>query len=663
MKTKIILFVSWLFFSLLLGVIPVSAENLPAGRTIPKLPKTADDPLLSQGRVYPFWGPVCQRYTYSVIYSDKQGTPPEYVQIYFNGKMLDMEKADPSASDYAKGVKYIYKNVPNKFGSNFYYFEASNGLGKARESIIDSPDNGPVLFDSAFKNNEVVLIDPLSKESPGKTIWRYDLGEEWVGGVMLSDDGQYLAVQTSNHVYLFQTNSDKPLWIYKSAVQGPVGGDVKGGVAISADGSRIFAALSGRALMFKKESNQPIWEYNIGNNGGNAYAVDITKNGQFAAIAMAGEESNTESNVLILLDNQGKKLWQYHSSGNWHDVSFSADGSFIAGSTGCPDRRGYVFSKDSSQPIIISDPLSRESPVDEARLSADGNLIAFGAESGFGAVILMNRNSKQIVWKYDTPQKKSVRTLAITPDGQYIGCGTFGGDILIFNKDSSQPIEKLNINSTIGAFDIADDGSFFATGSTDKKVRLFQKGESAAKEEITLKEYVGELDISADKKFIAAGTSGSVYFFDTIIDLNNARIFPCDNIIEPKPEAETFNGPEIENNQLIKQDGPIQDNKPERQSIFWPLLISLVTVAVFAALTIIYWLVCRLKNKPVNKIILAVLSLTGLAALGLCVIFSFQKEKLNRPINQNQAACGNDLCEPDAGESKTSCPEDCGLAQ
>ncbi|MDP3758749.1 MAG: hypothetical protein Q8Q86_03445, partial [Candidatus Daviesbacteria bacterium] len=48
---------------------------------IPKLPKTANDPVLQNGIVYPNWGPPCQRYTYSTIYQDKEGRAPEYMKI------------------------------------------------------------------------------------------------------------------------------------------------------------------------------------------------------------------------------------------------------------------------------------------------------------------------------------------------------------------------------------------------------------------------------------------------------------------------------------------------------------------------------------------------------------------------------------------------------
>src|SRR3989338_3146027 len=475
------------------------------GQMIPKLPKTVNDPELFNSNVYPPWGPVCQRYTYSVIYRDKEGRKPEYVKIYFNGKMIETQKADPNDNDYQKGVKYYYKYVPNRLGSNFYYFEASNGLGKTRAGIIDSPDNGPVLFRSAFDKNEIAVID----KQTNKKILKFSTGKEWVGGVSLSDDGRYLAAKTFKHVYLFDTTKpEKPLWQFNCEECG----ESKGGVAISRDGSKIIAALGEVVVAFNRTSSKPIWKYNTNN----AYNVAISKDGKYMAAATMGEESNPDSNLLILWsDKSGTPLWQYHASGNFHDVSLSADGSFVAGSTGCPDRRFYLFSKDSNKPLIKSDPLTRDSPVHRAKISADGTLMAVGSEADSGAVFLFSKDKRQ-VWKFPTPQGSSVRALNYTPNGQYIGAATFDGDAYIFDKDKNSPIASWKVNASLGGIDIADDGSFIATGGTDNKLHIFDRN---SKEEtvIPFGEYIEEVDISANGKYIAAGTGGSVYFFETYI--------------------------------------------------------------------------------------------------------------------------------------------------
>jgi len=504
-------------------------KNIPGG-IIPKLTQTSNDPELLEGHVYPNWGPVCQKYAYSVIYRDKEGRKPEYVKIYFNGQMIDMQKVDPKNNDYKKGVKYFYKYVPTKLGSNFYYFEASNGLGKARDAIIDSPDNGPVLFKSSFEKNEIAVIDKQS----GKKILSFSTGKEWVGGISLSDDGKYLAAKTSKHVYLFDTAKPKePLWSF-ACEQCGIGDDVKGGIAISGDGSRIIAAFGQKVALFDKSSEKPIWTYTASNS---SYNVAISKDGKYMAAATAGEELDQNSNLLILWNDKSKKpLWSYHSSGNFHDVSLSGDGSFVTGSTGCPDRRFYLFSKDSNTPLIKSEPLTRDSPVHRAKISNDGGLMAVGSESGDGAVFLFKKGSKEPVWKFSTQNGSSVRALNFTPDGKYIGAATFGGSAYIFDNKSNQPIASWTVNdAALGGIDIADDGSFIAAGGTDNKLHIFDRDKKTGIE-VPFNEYLEEIDISANGKYIAAGTGGSVYFFETF-NKDSAPI-PCTNIIEPKSEEE-----------------------------------------------------------------------------------------------------------------------------
>ena len=631
---------------------------------IPKLPKTSNDPELFNNFVYPSWGPVCQRYTYTVTYKDKEGREPEYMRIIFNGKPIEMEKQDQNNNDYKNGVQYIYKFVPNKLGSNFYYFEASNGLGKARAAIIDSPDNGPVLFDSAFDKNEITVVDSKT----GQKVLSFQTKEEWVGGVALSDDGKYLVAKTFKHIYLFDTNNpEKPMWKYTC----PECGESKGGVAISKDGLKIIASIGEKTLAFDKSSNNPVWEYQTRG----AYNVAISQDGKYMAVATMGEESNLNSNLLILWNDQsGKPLWQYHSSGNFHDVSLSADGSFIGASTGCPDRKAYIFSKESNTPILKSDQLTRDSPVHQGKISADGNYLAVGSESDAGAIFLFKKGEQQPIWKFPTQNGNSVRALSLTPSGNYIGAATFGGQAYIFESGSSQPVASWVVNEALGGVDISNDGTFIATGGTDKKLHIFEKGKTTGIE-ISFNEYVEDIDISGNGKYIAAGTGGSVYFFESFNKDQN-KVFPCTTIIEPKPQEMT--GERMEGRPLIKN---IQIKLPDMLFGF-SFLGSALLLGIFTALRKLKFLE---KQKEVlmqfNISKLSFLKLTGkkvtIFLSMLTILFLFltimavlinknpsslllKKDEQNLPSDkQGSGVCGNNFCEPGLGETKKSCPKDC----
>jgi len=575
---------------------PVRAEDKPSGfgvssGVIPKLPKTVNDPQLSGGHVYPEWGPVCQRYTYSVTYRDRDGRKPEYVRIYFNGKMIDMDKANFGDNDYKKGVLYEYKSVPNKIDSNFYYFEASNGLGKTRDSIIDSPDNGPVLFESAFDKNEIVLIDSAT----GSKLWSYPAEKEWVGGVALSDDGKYLAALTSRHVYLFSTERAKPLWQYEFDQESPIGGGSRGnGIAISKDGSRIIAATGMETALFGKDSNKPLWKYQAP-----ALAVAISKDGKYAAVAAVKQDVAEGGNVVLFWDTKNKQpAKEFGADSNFHDVSLSADGSYFVASTGCPDRKAYLFSKDSSKPLIKSEQLTYDSPVSKSKISADGSLAAFATEGGpnSSVVVFFSKDSAKPIWKFDNQKQNSSRAMSLTPSGEYIGVATMRGDVYLLGKDG-QKVKSWQIDSSVGALDIADDASFIALGGSDNQVWILPKG--GGEKKIRVNEFIQSLDISANGKLVAAGTGGSVFFFESYISANKDKVFSCSQIIEPSSQPSDWG---------VKVDGR-DDNKPLFIHIFERI------ISFFKGL---------LGGKPLVE-----------------------------------SGCGNDLCEPSLGETKESCPKDC----
>lgn len=680
MKIKafsIFLLITIALFNLLLFA-RVNAQDKPSDWTsIPKLPVTTDDPELENGKVYPAWGPVCMRYTYSVYYKDKEGREPEYMRIWFNGEWYDMEKENPEDNNYKRGVKYVYKYVPNQLGvDRFYYFEASNGVGKDRACIIDSPCNGPVLFESGFEHNEIALVD----SSKGVKIWSFPTGEEWVGGIAISDDGKYLAAQTSRRIYFFETSSATPKWSYEAAGTISIGGDVKGGIDISQDGSKIFAAIGTQAYLFSRESNEPVWETALADS---AYNVGISADGGYMAAATAGEANSSDKNMLMFWSKDSSKpLWQYHASGNFHDVTLSGDGNYIAAATGCPDRKVYLFSKDSGEPVWQSEMLTQDSPIHRARISSSGSYVAVGAESTDGAVFLFSKDSSTPIWKFDTPiytnsDNKTFRAVDITPDGEYIGAASFGGEAYIFRRESNSPVSSWTIqrdNGTfvpMGAVGIATDGSFLAVGATDSKLHIYDRDYDNQALEVGFDEYVAEIDVSGDNKYIAAGTGASVYFFETIYP--EGEEVECAEILEAEPEQSTY----LSGSKEGDETDLYEDSEDQQGFSSWFIISGVLSLASVFGL-IGYLTFIRIKRIPFNKLILILLLIIAIVAGGVFVYgyivctkdkgesIDLEEEKNEGKEDIDSEAkpdgrwiSGDGVCEDYDGETSENSPEDC----
>lgn len=491
---------------------------------IKKLKPSPNAPELIDPLVSPNWGKVCQRYAYRVIYRDKRGLAPKYVKLYLRpgskpkGKMYNMQKLDKNQNNYKQGVTYVYYYRPNKIEDHFYFTEASNGLGKVRAGIIDTPSNGPALFRASLKKNEIALLD-IKK---GEKIWSYNTGEEWVDGVALSDDGKYLAAKTSYHVYLFETGRSVPKWSYYRNMGTSIG-DGGGGIAISADGSKIFVGFEANAILFSKDSANPIWEYSLSTP---ALGVDISADGNYAAIGTIGETSQANSNLIIFWRTSSlRPIWQYQSSGNFHDVSLSRNGDYVVGSTGCPDRRFYLFSRESNNPIIRSKMLTKDSPVHRAEISLDGSIAAAGTEAEDGSVFVFRKKSKKRLWKFSAPKGRSFRGLSLSWNGRFVGGTTMNGYAYIFRSSSNEPIASWKVNASLGATGITNNGNYLVAGGADKKVHIFKKNKVKG-EALKMQGFVDGIAVSKNGKFAAAGTGGHEYFFEKILP-KGKTVYKC----------------------------------------------------------------------------------------------------------------------------------------
>ena len=500
---------------------------------VPKLTaaETIDAPTIVNSEVYPVWGVPCTNYTYYAIYKDGKGREPKYMRIWLNGVWHDMKLLN---GDPKSGVTYTYNYIPDSGSSNFYYFEASNGIGKARGSIIDSPDNGPVLFSEKLDNNEIVLLD-----KNGKEMWSYGTGIDWVEGVAISKDGNYIAAITNFYIYLFSKGSNVPLWKFCQHCEIPsslISGNMAG-IAISADGNYIAADMQGTLYFFSKESNKPKWTRNIESG---SIGIDMSDDGNLIA-AGTGNADNGKGQKIFLFDKEGNKLGEYkpfhleyEQTGDFYQPDVTPDGKYIAVSTGCPDRRAYLFS-GNGELLFRSKQLTYDSPVHKSAISDDGSLIAYSADHQQGKEILFLYDNKgKNIWSFSSQEDSTARAVSISSDGNYIAAGTSTGHIYLFSKNNNKPLWKFTEFGRFvqfGDVKLNSDGSLLAAGGTTKKIYLFSKSSSKPLWEYQANTWVTKIDFN--NEYIVAGTGPREYFFEGE-SLGPEKI-QCNEIIQPEP--------------------------------------------------------------------------------------------------------------------------------
>lgn len=505
------------------------AEDKFSTDIVPKLTaeETKNAPELVEGDVYPVWGVPCTNFTYHVTYKDKEGRDPEYVRINLNGQWHEMQKG---AGDYKNGVVYTYNLVPDSGKQLFYYYEASNGKGKARTSIIDSPDQGPVLFSEKLDNNQILLLD-----KDGKEIWNYEIGRDWVEGVALSSDGNYVAAVTNINIHLFSRESKTPLWTFCINCELPaVVLSNMAGIAISANGSYIAGTQGGKLYFFRKESKEPVWSADIESG---AIGVDMSNDGGVIAVGVANAESGRGDKIFIF-NKEGEKLLEYkpivptyEDPGNFYRPDVTPDGKFISFSTGCPDRKAYLFS--ATDLIFRSEQLTQDSPVHKSAISDDGSLIAYSADHSTGKeiVFLFNNLGKKL-WSFSSQEDSTARAVSISADGNYLAAGTSAGHVYLFSKDSNIPKWKFSDKqyfAQFGEVKLNSDGSLLAAGGTTKKVYLFSRNSNQPLWQYQTNTWITKLDFNGE--YILAGTGPREYFFEGK-SLTDEKV-TCKEIIQP----------------------------------------------------------------------------------------------------------------------------------
>jgi len=375
------------------------------------------------GSVSPqFGGPGT--YQFSTYFIDPQNRNPDSIKIFITN--IDDVDADDNLSweshDMVKGpwtsnrgVNYIYERTftTSEEGVYSFYFEAKIGNEVIHGPAYFSDDctpglcaeccgawGGPKIIPQNLIDNHSIYMFDKDKDN---YLWHYDIGENWVTSVAISDDSK-LAIAADNqaNLYVFDIASGDPIWTFQGDPKlndGDTSLD-RGLVALSQNGY-IAASLKGIVYFFKINDDEPIWSHDIGMtlNG-----LEISGDGKY--IAAGGRDTY----VYLWNTQDPEPSWSYkvESEGGIlggsviRSMDMAADGkSFVTG-TSCPDRSIYVFSSNSSEPIFRAE-VGSNFPAETVSISEDGALVLVGgggaAEDPYSALLYKVGTTNEL-WKF-----------------------------------------------------------------------------------------------------------------------------------------------------------------------------------------------------------------------------------------------------------------------
>jgi len=505
-------------------------------------------PVLTQGVAAPMWGAPGVTFTFQVIYQDKDGDPPAYVRLYLRKGDFEAVEMTYASGDYKTGAifQYFWEATEADIGYHQYYFEASDGMETVKlvdTGTVEQVFGGPTVLSESVEHNCIYLLD-----NQGNELWSYETGRDWTGAVDISRDGNYIAVKTSDDLYLF-SHDGSLIWKYTILGSGGENTDFSGWVSISDKGEYIAAAYGNSVALFSREKNTPLWEYKVGNN--NIYTVDISSDGSYIVAGDYGDR------LLLFSRESSQPVWVYEAPGDVHALAISADGNYIASGTHCPDRKAFMHHRSSKSPLwgYVT---SMGSPVWTAAISSDGKYAVYGLDSAdtYKAVLLFERESGTPMRAYTTDWW--VRSVGISDDGKYIVAGSADHRVYLFDRDKDEALWTFEAGERVGSVAMSSDGMHIVAGSKDKKVYFFSRASSQPLWAYPTSSWVNAVAISADGSYIVAGGGAPQYMLE-----GSHMVYNPEPGAKPAPPEQILVGGEPEKEKPVCGDGIFERDKGE----------------------------------------------------------------------------------------------------
>ena len=221
-------------------------------------------------------------------------------------------------------------------------------------------------------------------------------------------------------------------------------------VSLSGDGTRLALGCPELILYFNTQTKIPEWTYDRPHD--RVDSLDMTENGEYFAVGL-------ELATLLLFKSEEKApYWRQRTGG----------------------------------PVLC------------LSISEDGEYLTFG--TFYGSVYLANGKERTVQWIHQVPNNQTIIAVTISDDGEVVAAGTSDNRVLIFKRDSPEPIFTFTTEGFIFSLDASPNGRYIACGSNDSSVYLFDSKKRELEWQFQTNRTVREVSISHDARVIAAGS-------------------------------------------------------------------------------------------------------------------------------------------------------------
>jgi len=330
--------------------------------------------------------------------------------------------------------------------------------------VAFSPDGRTLASGSA--DHTIILWDIDTHQPLGKLAGHHDK----VHSVAFSPDGKLLASGSRDTtIILWNVSTHQPLSQPLYGHAGPVSK-----VVFSADGQTLASGSADHTIILWSAATIPHLQIRLTGHLGPISSLAFSPDGK--TLASSGGGGATVTLWDISKRQQLGTPLEGHT--NWvYGVAFSPDGRTLA--SGSLDGTIILWDVVKREPIgTLLNPLNQPiggrqtSAVVSVAFSPDGKMIACGS---YGYVTLWDVETYQPIGEPLVGHNDWVRSVAFSPDGQMLASGSYDGTIILWNVRTGKPIGQPLAGHTDKIYSVtfSPDGRTLAAGTGDNNIILW----------------------------------------------------------------------------------------------------------------------------------------------------------------------------------------------